>query len=93
MIEPLRPIDALNNARNKRILVQLKNKVKKTIKNADGTMEHVEQRVELVGTLRAFDIHINISLEDTEERVNGEVIRKLGNVFVRGDAIVFVSPQ
>lgn len=92
-MEPLRPIDALNNSRNKRIIVQLKNKVKKTIKNADGSVESVEQRVELVGVLKAFDIHINISLEDTEERVNGEVTRKLGNVFVRGDAIVYICPQ
>lgn len=92
-MEPLRPIDALNNSRNKRILVQLKNKVKRSIKREDGVVETVDQRVELVGVLRAFDIHINISLEDTEERVNGEVVRKLGNVFVRGDAIVFISPQ
>lgn len=92
-MEPLRPIDALNNSRNKRIIVQLKNKVKKIIKQADGTTESVEQRVELVGVLKAFDIHINISLEDTEERVNGEVSRKLGNVFVRGDAIVYICPQ
>ena len=92
-MEPLRPIDALNNSRNKRIIVQLKNKVKKVIKQADGTSEMTEQRVELVGVLKAFDIHINISLEDTEERVNGEVSRKLGNVFVRGDAIVYICPQ
>ena len=74
-MEPLRPIDALNNARNKRVICELKG------------------NKQIIGVLRAFDIHINISLEDAEERINGEVTRRLGNVFVRGDTIVFISPQ
>ena len=45
------------------------------------------------GTLRAFDIHINVVLEDTEERVDGEVKRKLGTVFIRGDTIILISPS
>ena len=45
-----------------------------------------------IGTLRAFDIHINIVLEDTEERVEGEVKRKLGTAFIRGDSIILISP-
>jgi small nuclear ribonucleoprotein len=48
---------------------------------------------QLVGKLDAFDIHINIVLHDTEERVNGEVSRKLGTVFVRGDTIILVSAE
>ncbi len=48
---------------------------------------------QLVGKLKAFDIHINTVLEDAEERVNGEVTRKLGMLFIRGDAIVLISPQ
>jgi small nuclear ribonucleoprotein len=48
---------------------------------------------QLIGKLDAFDIHINIVLQDAEERVNGEVTRKLGTVFVRGDTIILVSAE
>lgn len=48
---------------------------------------------QLVGKLKAFDIHINTVLEEAEERVNGEVTRKLGILFIRGDAIILISPQ
>ncbi len=68
-----RPLDALNRARDKKVIVELKN----------GT--------QYVGTLNAFDIHINMVLNDTEERVEGEVKRKLGTTFVRGDAIVLIA--
>mgnify|MGYP001604828702 CR=1 FL=1 len=46
-----------------------------------------------IGKLRAFDIHVNVVLEDAEERSNNEVTRKLGVVFVRGDAIVLISAE
>ena len=45
-----------------------------------------------VGKLKAFDIHINIVLDDAEEKYNGELKRKLGTVFVRGDTITIISP-
>lgn len=45
-----------------------------------------------VGNLKAFDIHINVVLEEAEERENGEVKRKLGVVFLRGDTITIISP-
>ena len=46
-----------------------------------------------VGTLKAFDIHINIVLTDAEERsVTGDIMRKLGTVFIRGDTITVISP-
>ena len=44
-----------------------------------------------IGKLKSFDIHINIVLEDVEERANGEMTRKLGNVFIRGDTITIIS--
>ena len=47
---------------------------------------------QLTGILRAFDIHINVVLDDTEERIDGEVKRKLGTTFVRGDTIIMISP-
>lgn len=46
-----------------------------------------------VGTLRAFDIHINTVLEEAEEHEGGEVKRKLGMIFLRGDTITLISPQ
>jgi small nuclear ribonucleoprotein len=71
----MRPLDALNKARGKRVIVDLKNSK------------------QYVGTLEAFDIHINIVLEDAEERVDGEMKKKLGTVFVRGDTITIISTQ
>ena len=73
-METSRPLDALNNARNKRVMVELKN------------------GKQYVGQLKAFDIHINVVLEDAEERVEGEVKRKVGVVFLRGDTIILISP-
>lgn len=70
-----RPLDALNDAKNKRVIVELKT------------------GKQLLGKLKAFDIHINTVLEDAEERIDGQVTRKLGNVFVRGDTIILISPE
>lgn len=47
---------------------------------------------QMVGMLKAFDIHINVVLEDAEERKEGELKRKLGVVFLRGDTIILISP-
>jgi small nuclear ribonucleoprotein len=44
------------------------------------------------GNLTAFDIHINLYLDDATEIENGEVKRKLGTLFLRGDAVILVSP-
>ena len=44
------------------------------------------------GTLQSFDIHVNVVLEDAEERVEGEVKRKIGTVFIRGDTITSIFP-
>jgi len=46
-----------------------------------------------IGTLKAFDIHINTVLEDAEEHLDGELKRKLGLVFLRGDTVTMISPQ
>lgn len=48
---------------------------------------------QLVGTLVAFDIHINIVLNNTKELVNGEIKRNIGLAFIRGDTIIFISPS
>jgi small nuclear ribonucleoprotein len=46
---------------------------------------------QFVGDLKSFDIHINVVLENVEERENGEVKRKLGTLFIRGDTITIIS--
>ena len=45
---------------------------------------------QFVGSLKAFDIHINVVLQDAEERVDGELKRKVGEVFLRGDTIIMI---
>ena len=73
MPEAARPLDTLNKAKDKRVIVELKN------------------NKQYIGTLKAFDIHINVVLADAEEREAGEVKRKLGSVFIRGDTITIIS--
>jgi len=73
-MEQSRPLDALNAARHKKVIVELKN------------------GKQFVGILKAFDIHINTVLGEAEERENGEVKRKLGDLFLRGDTIILISP-
>ena len=47
---------------------------------------------QLVGTLVAFDIHINIVLDNAKEMQNNELKRNIGLTFLRGDTIIFISP-
>ncbi|MBI2449002.1 hypothetical protein HYV49_01770 [Candidatus Pacearchaeota archaeon] len=47
---------------------------------------------QVTGTLKAFDIHINIVLDNAKELHNGEVKRNVGLTFLRGDTIIFISP-
>ncbi len=42
------------------------------------------------GTLKDFDIHMNLTLEDTEDTTD-ETPVKLGTVLIRGDNILAVS--
>ncbi len=74
-MEESRPLDALNEARNRSVMVDLKNGFRYT------------------GKLKAFDIHINTVLENAEEYKDGELKRKIGTVFIRGDMITIISPQ
>jgi small nuclear ribonucleoprotein len=69
-----RPIDVLNNAKGKRVLIKLKK----------GT--------EISGILQAMDLHLNMWIEDAEQTTEDKKI-KLGTVLVRGDNILFVSPE
>lgn len=47
---------------------------------------------QLVGTLLAFDIHINIVMDNAKEMSGGDVKRNIGLTFLRGDTIIFISP-
>jgi len=69
-----RPIDVLNQAKGKRVLIKLKN----------GT--------EISGILQAMDLHLNMWLNDAEQITSKEKV-KLGTVLVRGDNVLFVSPE
>jgi len=44
------------------------------------------------GTLKAFDIHMNLHLENASELIEGEMKTKYGKVLVRGDSVILVSP-
>jgi small nuclear ribonucleoprotein len=53
----------------------------------------VKNRDRIIGTLKAFDSHLNIWLDDAEvQSADGENSLKLGTVLVRGDNIVLISP-
>lgn len=68
-----RPIDALDRAKGKKIIVKLKN------------------GEELIGVLKALDLHLNLWLDEAEVQKNENKTR-LGTVLVRGDTIVYASP-
>ena len=69
-----RPLDVLDKAKEKRVIIRLKN------------------GGEMTGVLQAFDLHLNLWLEDAEETKDDKKV-KLGSILVRGDTIIFVSPE
>ncbi|CDJ40771.1 LSM domain-containing protein, putative [Eimeria necatrix] len=56
---------------------------------------------QLKGTLHSYDVHLNLVLADAEETLTvvddatnklSKTVRKLPLIFVRGDAVVLLSP-
>ncbi len=56
-----------------------------------GVIVELKSGKQLTGKLKSFDQHVNMVISDSEEKVDGEVKRKLGTVFIRGDTIIFIS--
>ncbi|MEE9593204.1 MAG: LSM domain-containing protein [Thermoplasmata archaeon] len=46
----------------------------------------------LVGTLVGYDDYMNMVLEDTEE-TQGEQVRRVGTVVLRGNNVVTIAPE
>ncbi|HHQ45073.1 MAG TPA: small nuclear ribonucleoprotein [Candidatus Altiarchaeales archaeon] len=68
----MKPLDALGDQLDKRVIVRLKN------------------GVEITGTLKAFDIHINLVLKEAEI-TDGETVKKMPDMFLRGDMVLYVA--
>ncbi len=44
------------------------------------------------GTLKAFDVHMNLNLENANELVDGEMKTNYGKILLRGDSVIMISP-
>ena len=53
---------------------------------------HLKGDKQFVGTLLAFDIHINLVLDNVKEMQNNEMKKSWGLTFLRGDTIIYISP-
>ena len=76
-----RPLDVLSNALNQTVILK------------------VRGRREIRGTLRSYDPHLNLYLENAEmihppntETGEESQIEDLGNIILRGDNVILISP-
>ena len=44
------------------------------------------------GTLKAFDMHMNLNLDNASQIVDGEMKTKFGRLLIRGDSVIMLSP-
>lgn len=47
--------------------------------------------VSVRGNLKAFDVHLNLVLDNAEKLEDGEAKTKFGKLMVRGDNVVMIS--
>ncbi|MEK6958010.1 MAG: LSm family protein [archaeon] len=52
----------------------------------------LKDSVSVRGTLQAFDVHMNLVLENAEKLVGGEAKKKYGTLLLRGDNVLLISP-
>jgi small nuclear ribonucleoprotein len=76
-----RPLDVLTSALNKKVILK------------------VRGRREVRGILRSYDPHLNLYLEQAEmihlgneEEGTESVTEELGNIILRGDNVILISP-
>ena len=44
------------------------------------------------GVLDGYDMYMNLVLKNAEEIIDGNTVRKLSTVIVRGDNVIYISP-
>jgi len=52
----------------------------------------LKDKLSIRGTLKAFDVHMNIVLENAEQLENNQPKKKYGKLILRGDNVVLISP-
>jgi len=73
-----RPFDVLDKAKGENVLIELK--------------RYGDEQSTISGELQAFDKHLNVWLKDAALKTE-DGTTQYGKLFVRGDNVLFVSPQ
>lgn len=65
----------------------------KLIKNRPCIVKLNDGMTEYRGTFICLDGCLNIVLEKCEEIINGRVVNKFGDLFIRGNNVQYIAPQ